>query len=113
MLRVENATLRQSLDIKNNDAADLFSQLQKAERSDKGKETAFRMVNDILFAYPDEFNELLQKSRAKKSAAYISEPKSSGNDRGGKKFNITLVFLPYRPLTTPLIMRIIEQTIAC
>lgn len=83
-LRVENVALRQSLDIKNKDAADLFIQLQKAERSDKGKETALRMVSDMLAAYPDEFDKLLQKSRAKKSAAYISEPKSSGNDRGAK-----------------------------
>ena len=35
----------------------------------------------MLATYPDEFNALLDKSRAKKAAPSI---KSSGNDRGGK-----------------------------
>lgn len=83
-LRTENAALRQSLDIRNKDTADLFSQLQKAQRVDKTKDTAFRMVSDMLDAYPDEFDALLHKSRAKKSAPYSFKPKSSGNDRSGK-----------------------------
>lgn len=83
-LRTENAALRQSLDIRNKDTADLFSQLQKAQRVDKTKDTAFRMVSDMLDAYPDEFDALLHKSRAKKYAPYSFKPKSSGNDRGGK-----------------------------
>ena len=80
-LRTENAALRQSLNIKNRDASDLFEQLQKAERRANGKEQAFGMVNDMLAAYPDEFNALLNKSRAKCSATSF---KSNGNDRGGK-----------------------------
>lgn len=80
-LRTENAALRQSLNIKNRDASDLFEQLQKAERRAKGKEQAFGMVSDMLAAYPAEFNALLNKSRAKNSAPSF---KSNGNARGGK-----------------------------
>ncbi len=81
LLRTENAALRQSLNIKNKDASDLFEQLQKAERRAKGKEQAFGMVSDMLAAYPDEFDALLNKSRAKNAAPSF---KSNGNDRGGK-----------------------------
>ena len=81
VLRTENAALRQAKEISDKDRADLFEQLQKAERRAKGKEQAFGMVGDMLATYPDEFNALLDKSRAKKAAPSI---KSSGNDRGGK-----------------------------
>ena len=80
-LRTENAALRQSKAIADRDRSDLFEQLQKAERRAKGKEQAFGMVNDMLAAYPDEFDALLNKSRAKKTALSF---KSNGNDRGGK-----------------------------
>ena len=78
---LENAVLRQSKAIADRDRSDLFEQLQKAERRAKGKEQAFGMVNDMLAAYPDEFDALLNKSRAKKTALSF---KSNGNDRGGK-----------------------------
>lgn len=39
------------------------------------------MVSDMLAAYPDEFDALLNKSRAKNAAPSF---KSHGNDRGGK-----------------------------
>ena len=81
LLRTENVALRQSKAIADRDRSDLFEQLQKAERRAKGKETAFGMVSDMLAAYPDEFNTLLNKSRAKNSAPSF---KSNGNDRGGK-----------------------------
>ena len=81
LLRTENVALRQSLNIKNRDASDLFEQLQKAERRAKGKEQAFGMVSDMLAAYPDEFDALLNKSREKNAAPSF---KSHGNDRGGK-----------------------------
>ena len=80
-LRTENAALRQSKAIADRDRSDLFERLQKAERRGKGKETAFGMVSDMFAAYPDEFNALLNKSRAKKTAPSF---KSNGNDRGGK-----------------------------
>ena len=80
-LRTENAALRQSKAIADRDRSDLFEQLQKVERRAKGTEQAFGMVSDILAAYPDEFDALLNKSRAKKTAPSF---KSNGNDRGGK-----------------------------
>ena len=78
LLRTENAALRQSKAIADRDRSDLFEQLQKAERRAKGKEQAFGMVSDMLAAYPDEFDALLNKSRAKSSAPSF---KSNGNDR--------------------------------
>ena len=82
LLRTENEALRQSKSIADRDRKDLFEQLQKAERAGKGKEAAYQMVTDMLSAYPEEFDALLHKSRAKKSA--VSPFKSHGFDRGGK-----------------------------
>ena len=82
LLRTENEALRQSKSIADRDRKDLFEQLQKAERAGKGKEQAFKMVTDMLSAYPEELDTLLSKSRAKKSGALPF--KSSGFDRGGK-----------------------------
>ena len=82
-LRTQNAALQKSLDIKSKDAADLFEQLQRAERLGKGKDSAFRMVSDMIAAYPDEFDELLKKSRTKQFAPSF-KANSRGNDRGGK-----------------------------
>ena len=42
-----------------------------------------QVVSDMLAAYPDEFDALLNKSRAKKAAPYY-KGNSHGNDRGGK-----------------------------
>lgn len=81
LLRTENAALRQSKAISDLDRSDLFEQLQKAERRAKGKEQVFGMVSDMIAAYPDEFDALLNKSRAKNS---VPSFKSNGNDRGGK-----------------------------
>ncbi len=83
VLRTENAALRQSKAISDRDRSDLFEQLQKAERRAKGKEQAFGMVNDMIAAYPDEFDALLNKSREKKAAPYY-KGNSRSNDRGGK-----------------------------
>ena len=82
-LRAENVALRQSKAIADRDRSDLFEQLQKAEQKAKGKDTAFKMVSDMIAAYPDEFDALLNKSRAKKAAPYY-KGNSHGNDRGGK-----------------------------
>ena len=75
-LRTENAALRQSKAIADRDRGDLFEQLQKAERRAKGKEQAFGMVSDMLAAYPDEFNTLLNKSRAKNAATTAAASKT-------------------------------------
>ena len=82
-LRTENAALRQSKEIADRDRSDLFEQLQKAERRAKCKEQAFGMVSDMLAAYPDEFDALLNKSRQKKAEPYY-KGNSRGNDHGGK-----------------------------
>ena len=82
-LRTENAALRQSKAIADRDRSDLFEQLQKAERRAKGKEQAFGMVSDMIAAYPDEFDALLNKLRAKKATPYY-KGNSRGYDRGGK-----------------------------
>ena len=82
LLRTENEALRQSKSIADRDRKDLFEQLQKAERLGKSKEAAFKMIGDILSAYPEEFDVLLSKSRAMKSGT--SPFKSHGFDRGGK-----------------------------
>ena len=81
LLRTENEALRQSKSIADRDRKDLFEQLQKAERAGKGKEQAFKMVTDMLSAYPKEFDALLNKSRAKSGASPF---KSHGFDRDGK-----------------------------
>lgn len=75
-LRAQNAALQKSLDIKSKDAADLFEQLQRTERRGRGKDSAFRMVSDMIAAYPDEFDELLKKSRAIKSPSHPANNKS-------------------------------------
>ena len=82
LLRTENEALRQSKSIADHDRKDLFEQLQKAERAGKGKEAAYKMITDMISAYPEEFDALLSKSRAKKSST--SPFKSSGFDRGCK-----------------------------
>ena len=79
-LRTQNAALQKSLDIKSKDASDLFEQLQRAERLGRGKDSAFRMVSDMIAAYPDEFDELLKKSRAAKPPSPPANFKSNGKD---------------------------------
>ena len=79
-LRAQNAALQKSLDIKSKDAADLFEQLQRAERLGKGKDSAFRMVSDMIAAYPDEFDELLKKSRAANSSFPTANNKGKGSN---------------------------------
>ena len=81
-LRTENAAYKQHLAIKNRDTDYLFNELQRAERQGKANDTAFKMVTDMMSAYPEEFDALLQKSRAKKNS---STPfKRNHNDKGGK-----------------------------
>lgn len=79
-LRAQNAALQKSLDIKNKDTADLFEQLQRAERLGKGKNSAFRMVGDMMSAYPEEFDALLKKSRAAKFPSPPNNYKSRGKE---------------------------------
>lgn len=66
-LRVENAAYKERIAIKNRDADYLFEQLQRVERQGRANDTAFRMVSDMMSAYPEEFEVLLKKTRAKKN----------------------------------------------
>lgn len=67
VLRAENAAHKEHLKIKNEDTSSLFKQLKDAERKNKGNDTAFKMVADMMSAYPNEFDELLKRSREKKN----------------------------------------------
>lgn len=77
-LRTKNAAYKEHLRIKNKDAGSLFRQLQESERKNRGNDTAFRMVSDMIDAYPDEFDALLKKSREKKNPP-TPTPHSSKN----------------------------------
>lgn len=81
-LRVENAAYKEHLAIKNRDTDYLYSELQKSERKGKANETAFGMVSDILSTYPEEFDALLKKVRAKKNPSTLFKSNQSG--KGGK-----------------------------
>lgn len=83
-LRVENAAYKEHIAIKNRDTDYLFEQLQKAERQGKVNDTAFKMVTDMMSAYPDEFDALLKKSRAKKSPPTSFNGNRNTSDKGGK-----------------------------
>lgn len=81
-LRTENAAYKEHLKIKNEDTGNLFHLLQAAERKNRGNDAAFNMVADMLSAYPDEFDALLKKSRAKKNPTMPSNFNQSS--KGGK-----------------------------
>lgn len=83
-LRTQNAAYKEHIAIKNRDTDDLFNRLQQAQRTDKAKDTAFNMVKDMITAYPDEFDELLHKSRAKKNVPSSFKFNDSKYDKGEK-----------------------------
>ena len=81
-LRTKNEQLEREIKVRGNDQEFLYKQLQEATRRNNGADSAFKMVTDMISAYPDEFNALLKKSRTKK---YPPTPfKSYSNDKGGK-----------------------------
>ena len=67
-LRTKTAMQEQEIKIRGRDQSDLFKQLQEAKKTDSRKETAYKVVVDMMSAYPDEFDELLKKSRDKKAS---------------------------------------------
>ncbi len=81
-LRTENAAYKEHLKIKNEDTSNLFKLLQEAEKKNKHNDIAIKVVTDMMAAYPDEFNALLEKSREKKKP--IIPFNSSQSDKGGK-----------------------------
>lgn len=88
-LRTENAAYKEHLKIKNEDAGSLFRQLQESERKNRGNDTAFRMVSDMIDAYPDEFDALLKKSREKKNPSTPTPHTSIINGQNKIYFNQT------------------------
>lgn len=81
-LRTKNEQLQREIKIRSQDQSDLFKQLQEATQVNSRKDTAYKIVVDMMSAYPDEFDALLQKSRAKKN---LPTPfRSYSNDKGGK-----------------------------
>ena len=81
-LRTKTVLQEREIAVRGKDQEYLFKQLQEATRRNNGADTALSMVADMMSAYPEEFNALLQKSRAKKIP---STPfKSNHNGKDGK-----------------------------
>ena len=80
-LRAKNATLKRENEIKGKDNADLFNQMQIAQKHNETAEAALSMVSDIMAVNPDKFRALLSESRQQKAP-----PPSSfhGNNRNTK-----------------------------
>lgn len=83
-LRTKNEQLEREIEIRGRDQADLFKQLQEAKRRNNGEDTAFGMVSDMMSAYPEEFDALLKKSRAKKNPPTSFNGNRNGSGKGGK-----------------------------
>ncbi len=81
-LRTKNEQLQREIKIRSQDQSDLFKQLQEATQVNSRKDTAYRIVTDMMSAYPDEFDALLQKSRTKKNPP--TPFRSYSNDKDGK-----------------------------
>lgn len=81
-LRTKNEQLEREIKVRGKDQEFLYKQLQEATRRNNGEDSAFKMVTDMISAYPDEFDALLQKSRSKKTPP--TPFKSNTNDKGGK-----------------------------
>ena len=64
-LRAKNAVLKKENEIKGRDNADLFSQMQAAQKKNETAEKALKMILDMEAAYPEELSALLSKSRQK------------------------------------------------
>ena len=54
-LRTKNRQLEREIEIRGRDQTDLFKQLQEAKITDTRKETAYKVVTEMMSAYPDEF----------------------------------------------------------
>lgn len=78
-LRAMTAMKEREIQIRGRDQADLFKQLQEAKSADGRKETAYRIVTDMMSAYPEEFDELLKKSRDKKAGTTTTPIRKNNN----------------------------------
>ena len=79
-LRTKTAMQEQEIKIRGRDQSDLFKQLQEAKKTDSRKETAYKVVVDMMSAYPDEFDELLKKSRDKKAGISHTPVRKNNSD---------------------------------
>ena len=79
-LRTKNEQLQREIQIRSQDQSDLFKQLQEANQVNSRKDTAYRIVVDMMSAYPDEFDALLHKSRANKNAPTAFRSYSNDKD---------------------------------
>lgn len=66
-LRTKNEQLEREIEIRGRDQEELFKKLQESTRRNSGEDTAYKMVADIISAYPEEFDALLKKAREKKT----------------------------------------------
>ena len=80
VLRAKTVMQEREIQIRGRDQEELFKQLQEAKTSDSRKETAFKIVKDMITAYPDEFNELLKKSRDKQAGITHTPIRKNNND---------------------------------
>ena len=79
-LRTKTAMQEREIQIRGRDQHDLYTQLQEAKSTESRKETAYKIVTDMMSAYPDEFDALLKKSRDKKAGGGQSSfRKNSGS----------------------------------
>ncbi|MBD5583503.1 MAG: hypothetical protein HDQ88_00225 [Clostridia bacterium] len=77
-LRTKTVVQDREIAIRAQDQADLFKELQDAKRKSHGEDIAYKMVTDMMSAYPDEFDALLKKSREKKTNTTTPIRKNSG-----------------------------------
>ncbi len=80
-LRTKTVLQEREIAVRGKDQEYLFKQLQEATRRNNGADTALSMVTDMMSAYPEEFNALLQKSRAKKNPYTPFKSNHNGKDR--------------------------------
>ncbi len=79
-LRTKTVLQEREIAVRDKDQEYLFKQLQEATRRNNGADTALSMVTDMMSAYPEEFNALLQLSRAKKNPSTPSKSNHNGKD---------------------------------
>lgn len=65
-LRAKTVIQDREIAIRAQDQAALFKELQDTKRKSHGEDVAYKMVTDMMSAYPEEFDALLKKSREKK-----------------------------------------------
>lgn len=82
-LRAKTVLQEREIEVRGKDQEYLFKQLQEATRRNAGEDTALSMVTDMMSAYPDEFDALLKKSRAKKSPTFFNGNRNASG-KGGK-----------------------------